>query len=199
MSQARYQEIQRSVIAFLEAHLIPLKDSHYQQVVSDFVLMIDDQFPGRSTEDLSTATRGFLAAWGKTTWPTMGQLIRGLTASMPKMQAPQIENKSKPDPERHAAALLRSDLGQEAIQRGVASWLWDWAMKNPDRDPPAGILDQLQRRDRELHEQLSYAAAGEPGPLTMNEMPAEPAKDWAIFALAQIKRREASMATWYGR
>lgn len=101
--------------------------------------------------------------------------------------------------ENRAKQILRSDLGQQAIDQGVASWLWDWAVKNPYRDPPADILKRLKRRDEENHKNLSLAAAGVAGPLTMNETPADSAKDWAIFALAQIKRREASMATWYGR
>ncbi len=198
VSQGRTQIIAKHSIAFLEAHLAPLNERRHRQVINDFIILIDSEFPERTGEDLEKATRDFLATWQKATWPTIGQFIRGLTANMPKLQTAQIAAQPKPDPEKRAAALLRSDLGQQAIAQGVASWLWDWAMKNPDRDPPADILAALKSRDAEMHKHLSLAAAGEPGPLTMNETPADPAKDWAIFALEQMKRREASMATWYG-
>jgi hypothetical protein len=195
MNQARYQTIQKHCIAFLEAHLIPINQSYYQQIVSDFVRMIDDQFPNRSGEDLENATRKFLVSWNKSTWPTLGQFIRGLVANMPKLKVAQIEAKPKIDPTVGASKLLQSPLGQQAIEMGIASWLWDWAIKNPDRDPPGDILSQLKHRDEELHKGLSLAAAGEPGPLTMDETPADPARQWAAFSIKQIAHREQQFAS----
>lgn len=197
VSQGRTQIIAKHSIAFLEAHLAPLNERRHRQVINDFILLIDKEFPERPGEDLEAATRDFLATWQRATWPTVGQFIRGLTANMPKLKAAHLAAPVKADPEGRAAALLRSDLGKQAIQEGVGSWLWDWAMKNPDRDPPGGILEALKCQDAELQRKLSLAAAGEPGPLTADETPADAAKDWAVFALAQIKRREASIATWY--
>jgi len=199
MNQGRYQEIQRSVIAFLEAHLVPMKESHYRQIVTDFIAMIDDQFPGRSSEDLATATRGFLATWQRTTWPTLGQLIRGLTAHMPALVAKQIAAQEKPNPERHASKLLRSSLGRQAIELGIASWLEDWAKRFPDQDPPAGLLDQLKSRDDAWQRKMSTVAAGAPSDWTAGERPIKTAQDWANLGLEVNKRREASLAEIYGQ
>lgn len=105
--------------------------------------------------------------------------------------------RAKVDAEKRAAAIMRSEIGQQAIRESLASYLWDWAMKNPDRDPPGHILEELRQQEEKLHRNLSLAAAGEPGPLTANETPTEASKGWAAFALEQIKRREDTIASRY--
>ncbi len=103
--------------------------------------------------------------------------------------------------EAWAAEVMRSEVGQEAIKRGIASWLWDWCVKQrqPRMEFPSSLLDQLGKRDAKWQQDMARSAAGSPGPLTNGEVPIENAKRWADLGLEMNKRREASIAGEYRR
>ena len=203
VSQTRNQIILTHCIAYLEAHLEPLRAETYRKVVEDLIEAIDAEFPERSGADLEAATKAFLRSWGGNYWPKMGKLIRGLTKHMPPLPASKQIGapQKKPDIEGWARQVMRSEIGQEAIRRGIASWLWDWCIKQrqPRGGLPSNLLDQLGKRDTQWQQSMAKAAAGSPGPLTSNETPSAETKGWANLGLDVNKRREVSLAAEYGR
>ena len=93
--------------------------------------------------------------------------------------------------EAWAAEIMRSEIGQEAIRRGIASWLWDWCVKQrqPRLELPSSLLGQLGKRDAKWQQDMAQAAAGSPGPLTNDEVPTENAKRWANSYLGAEARK----------
>ena len=103
--------------------------------------------------------------------------------------------------EAWAAEIMRSEIGQEAIRRGIATWLWDWCVKQrqPREGLPSNLLDYLGKRDAQWQRGMAKAAAGSSGPLTSNETPSAETKGWANLGLDVNKRRETTLAAEYGR
>lgn len=209
MNQTRYQMLQASCIAYLEAHLIPMNQDHYRQVVTDIVELLDSEFPNRTGPEFATATKGFLAHWNKTTWPTVGQLIRGLVKHFPDLpKSQQLAGPERTDKSAHqrkmvewADDLMKTDIGQQAIRMNIASWLWDWAIerRQPIEELPVGLLAQLKSKHDKWYEDISRAAARAAGPLTNGEQPADTAVMWAKAGLENNQRREARYARQFGR